>query len=573
MFIVITLLIMLNLVQALCAKEPVEFSYQPVSGSQYQQKISNFELQRLISRATPIPNYMIHMQRSIQQKVTNLKKNGLSEAGVNLVVGNNMLDYLNYKTSGLQANQLLRIINHINDLGQLKQTYANNHDLNVLCAESLNFTNFANNANRENLVVLSSQFLEIAKQLFSVAKGIGCGVYRNLASYGDMVLHPIDTACDLYHVATNIGIGIVRALNIYQKVCLAKLVKDPKLAARHQQDVGRYVNEWREFYDYHIQNFLDNTKYASKQDRCQFIGERVADIIFLIGGGEFLALSKAVVPWAQLASRPIKLASNFSRKIGQFGCQINRTVGTVIANGKKYVQRSNELKLATGKAGMIKDADSLLNYSANIMRQDLQITAGVSDTARLAKLAEFETGLISLTAKYGEKIVNDAKQAFKLTDYKIIKNGPQSAVNELGTLCSKIDKVFKEGSTYCDFIRDAAKGNSVTVGSVEEALVAIAAEKQGICKKLARALDPAFDFIDCDGIKWDIKSFYPKRIKPGRQMYEYVNNIKKDLDMGEFVLIDVIDATVSELENLKSELAVFNIDNKIKFIHRIDSIS
>lgn len=39
------------------------------------------------------------------------------------------------------------------------------------------------------------------------------------------------------------------------------------------QNVSRYTSARRVFYDEQVQNFLDKTKYASKQDRCEFIGE------------------------------------------------------------------------------------------------------------------------------------------------------------------------------------------------------------------------------------------------------------------------------------------------------------
>ncbi len=107
---------------------------------------------------------------------------------------------------------------------------------------------------------------------------------------------------------------------------------------------------------------------------------------------------------------------------------------------------------------------------------------------------------------------------------------------------------------------DPAKGEKIFDGGLEEAAVAITAERQEIFGKVERETSGYAEFVDDKGVAWDVKS--PLSPPPG-QNWSYspehqVEKIRHDLEQGDKVLFNLSrvndkdrDAT---LELLKREL-------------------
>lgn len=88
---------------------------------------------------------------------------------------------------------------------------------------------------------------------------------------------------------------------------------------------------------------------------------------------------------------------------------------------------------------------------------------------------------------------------------------------------------------------DPAKGGKITDGSIEEAAVALTAERQHIFEHATRESTGSAEFIDEKGVAWDVKS--PLSPPPG-QNWSYspdhqVEKIRHDLGQGDRVLFNL----------------------------------
>lgn len=88
---------------------------------------------------------------------------------------------------------------------------------------------------------------------------------------------------------------------------------------------------------------------------------------------------------------------------------------------------------------------------------------------------------------------------------------------------------------------DPAKGGKITDGSIEEAAVALTAERQHVFEHATRESTGSAEFIDDKGVAWDVKS--PLSPPPGQNWVfspdHQVEKIRHDLSQGDRVLFNL----------------------------------
>ena len=88
---------------------------------------------------------------------------------------------------------------------------------------------------------------------------------------------------------------------------------------------------------------------------------------------------------------------------------------------------------------------------------------------------------------------------------------------------------------------DPAKGGKINDGSLEEAAVALTAEHQKALPKLTRETSGSAEFIDANGVAWDVKS--PLSPPPGQNWSSspehQITKIRHDLGQGDKVLFNL----------------------------------
>jgi hypothetical protein len=475
---------------------------------------------------------------SEQDRFTSL---GLSDVGISYLKEQQKLVEFNYAfTSNLQQSQFNKIISHANDLAAFNLVHKNYYELKNIIDESLNFTMLANNANRDQMVNLSQALLDVSVQLLAWGKGLAKGVYRNIAGVANMAVHPFSTCYDIGQLIYKTSCGLVRALHITQKAYTQLFLKYPIKIAQYEHDLSVYTQEWRQFYE-HIKQQYANTRYLTKNERCELIGSLSADLLFMKNGGELFKLAK--MPIQEVAIK------SFS-KLGEFGREVCRSVGYVLADGSKYLKQAGEVEIAAGEAGMLINIEEFLQKAPSILLTESQFATGSASVNKASKISMFEAGIAELAVKYGDTILNDAKQAFNLSEYKVLKHGSEKVIRSLDQLCSDIKKVVTSKPHRANFIYDAAHGNMVTENSIIEAIAACAAEDQGALGSLIRSVEESYDFIDEIGRRWDIKRLESKYIA-NIDFMEYVGKIKKGISNGEHVMIDISRAETKHVDKLK----------------------
>lgn len=123
------------------------------------------------------------------------------------------------------------------------------------------------------------------------------------------------------------------------------------------------------------------------------------------------------------------------------------------------------------------------------------------------------------------------------------------------------EKSFMEAfKRTAELASDPAKGNKIVDGTLEEAAVALTAERQGVIGRATRETTGSAEFIDDKGVEWDVKS--PLSPPPG-QNWSYSPNhqldkIRHDLGQGDKVLFNLSRVNDKDRDDtlrlLKSEL-------------------
>jgi len=113
-------------------------------------------------------------------------------------------------------------------------------------------------------------------------------------------------------------------------------------------------------------------------------------------------------------------------------------------------------------------------------------------------------------------------------------------------------------------MRDYAKNGQVSLKTIDEALAGVVAESQGILQgPLVRDSTGAGEFIDLLGQVWDVKMGI-SRAPNGRPIFQldhFVGKIKRELLIGENIILDLRCLEVADLQKLIQKLKVdFTMD-------------
>jgi len=122
---------------------------------------------------------------------------------------------------------------------------------------------------------------------------------------------------------------------------------------------------------------------------------------------------------------------------------------------------------------------------------------------------------------------------FQGAGLEAVGSAPQPAsAAELRALCAD----------SLDLAHDPAKGGKPDDKSIEEAAVAVLGERLGALRGLSRESTGYSEFVDADGVKWDVKSpFSPPADKPG-WLFDANHQrdvLHDDLSNGEGILLDM----------------------------------
>lgn len=186
----------------------------------------------------------------------------------------------------------------------------------------------------------------------------------------------------------------------------------------------------------------------------------------------------------------------------------------------------------------------------------MQIQLVISATA--IKLNESEYG------NKGEKIAGPEKDNWQPVNTKLVRTtvGPVKEKIYENSESANIQMIAHEPykpiertpEEFENLARDPAQGNAIIEKSIHERTVGLALEAQGKLKpKIKRDPSGAAEFIDGNGIKWDVKSFnskFPPK-KGGFTVEKGTRKIEEELRKGENVILDTTNLSPGHVEQLR----------------------
>jgi hypothetical protein len=220
------------------------------------------------------------------------------------------------------------------------------------------------------------------------------------------------------------------------------------------------------------------------------------------------------------------------------------------------------VKMATEAGGF----DKLLELAkdAGGISALLQAARDAGGFEQLVKMAQEAGGfpeLMDLARECGglPKLVQLAKDigVAKVKEYlDILKAGErigdpvktlEDLINEFKS-AQKLDRVF-------DLSRDAAHGGKISLKTIQEARVGLALEDAGkLAPPITRCPNPAAEFIDGNGVMWDVKGFFSGT---GRGAFKLVDDLAKvnaELAAGENVIVDTSKMNPADIQALRNAI-------------------
>lgn len=483
-----------------------------------------------------------------------LQERDFDQLGIGILEHHKITDQFTYHGNMVQIAQLKHIGHFFNDVGAFEKAVDQRSDLQQIVDHAVGFGRLSNQANRSNNISLSQACLEIGRNILALGKGLKNGLERNVTGLYHLVLYPVDTGEDIGHLIKTIGTGIGKLVTTSIKMDVGMALEDENLIRSAQQDVDNWIDGGRQLYEVGKQTWQSK----SKLERYELTGSIASDFLLAKGMSWLVKLGSL----KNLTSyKPQAFA-----KLGEVGREINQIVGLTCAKVPKYLRKSEQL-IAAGEAALA-DLNLIEELNAlNLLKHEAQIANSATKVNELTKIVEFEKNLLALQVEYGTGILHDAKQALRINNYKIINCHEAEILNKLKQACADIKYIQSRSHRY-NFIYDVAQGGA-TDGSIAEALVACAAEDQGIVKKLMRSAETAYDFLDELGNKWDIKTFKSKYMISDKSYKEFINKSKIDISKGEYILFNVTEASEESVNKLKNFINLTLSEqekNKITFI-------
>lgn len=237
-------------------------------------------------------------------------------------------------------------------------------------------------------------------------------------------------------------------------------------------------------------------------------------------------------------------------------------------NQDLFCQKIQELhqKMAT----TVETVSSAVGRKLATMTLEDYVEEGISQVVQAFVL----TKLIHTAGKVGAvaqqrlpKVLNNFKKRVSPVPVATTPEGITLRVLEdgAGKTSRKIPKGVPRASIkeyWESLMRDPAHGNKITIKSIDEALVGLAAEEQGLLKgPLIRDTTPAAEFIDRVGQAWDVKAAVSKAPN-GKYIFNadtLCASIKRDLSLGENILLDLTKLEINDfpilLDRIKSNFS------------------
>lgn len=419
-----------------------------------------------------------------------------------------------------------------------------------------------------NLQDLSQNLLTLGLHVGNMAYA---GTKRTAWLTGHFLLDPTAVAVELFSGGI---LGAARAAKKFNPltVDMASLAestaKSVDFLCQFIAELDMQHDVWLKRYHYaeQVEQICDTIGNASNEQIGEIVGEIAIDQ---------LACTQAL----KLTSKALSAMAYSARKAVQPGSKI-RHLFDQAKSLTTCTQPEFELIAATeGGTEAFVFKEVVEEFPSLVQHLETQPTnfgdAAARQAAHAAKLALFEEGVADLTQKYGSKIVADAQQALKITEYKIIKQVDVGTLTkELERLCGNIKRITQNKLYRTNFIYDAAHSGRPTLSSINEGLTACAAEDQGFFKQLTRATEKGVDFVDETGRQWDIKTF--ASIRPNtkdRFNVQYaLENIIDSFNRQENVIIDITLLEENDLQILTqsiNELLTCRVDTlSILYIDR-----
>lgn len=113
--------------------------------------------------------------------------------------------------------------------------------------------------------------------------------------------------------------------------------------------------------------------------------------------------------------------------------------------------------------------------------------------------------------------------------------------------------------------KDPAKGDKITPQSRREAEVGLDLEEQGKLHGIKRDPTGAAEFIDANGVSWDVKGFVSGDMKGGFKLAESALKIERELLVGENVIVDTARMSAQDISALKAEALTKKWGSQVMF--------
>ncbi len=134
----------------------------------------------------------------------------------------------------------------------------------------------------------------------------------------------------------------------------------------------------------------------------------------------------------------------------------------------------------------------------------------------------------------------------------------QKLISEFKT-AEKIERVF-------DLARDTAHGGKISLKTIQEARVGLELEAQGVLKPpITRYPGPAAEFLDGDGVAWDVKGFFSGAGRGAFKLGTDLAKIEHELDAGENVIVDTTKMSAKDVADLRAAVTSKGWDARVKW--------
>lgn len=176
-----------------------------------------------------------------------------------------------------------------------------------------------------------------------------------------------------------------------------------------------------------------------------------------------------------------------------------------------------------------------------------------------ARVKKFQEVVERLKKMYKAATIAEALQVLKMSEESIRDGYCKASLSVLEWATWALDKI-NSNPLWEKFKYDAAKGGTVDIGSIEEALSGIACETQGLLEKLTRSSERAVEFLDKCKIGWDVKSAWPYLSRSGERVVDFgrvIIRMKEGYAQGEHIILNITRLNSDELEHLCSMMQEF----------------